>query len=133
MKDDNRVNEHMIRARPRLKVDPAFTARVMEAVRTTRQRRIVPWRMLTVAMTVLLVAVGAGTFMFINRNAAQVAATDSSNNSAASQQSSDQKSTTHYQELATSAQSDINSLSEQTGNFSDNDYADTQLADSAIY
>ena len=145
MTDDkeNAVNKRMILGRPRLKIDPAFTAKVMAEVRETKVKLFIPWRKVVLPVCVLLIVVGGGigAFTYIKQQAGTTIANGASNNPGGSsangagdsQQSGKPSNASDYQQLASSAQSDIDTMSLKTGKLSDNDYADTQLADNQIF
>jgi len=145
MTDDKEkaVNQRLIQGRPRLRFDPAFTAKVMAEVCETKVKVYIPWRKVVIPVCALLVIVGGGlgVFTFIRQQSGTVISTGVSNNvsdSSAggtdnSQLAGKPSNQSDYQKLATDAQNDIGAMSLQTGKFSDTDYADAQMADNQIF
>lgn len=134
MSDDKKVSEHMIQSRPRLHIDTAFTARVMEDVRETKQRRFIAWRKWAAVAAAAVVVFAGGAALATHQHSDQVATKSTPTSGASTSQSVvDTTSAAYYQQLASSAQSDVNAISQQTGNLSDTDYADTQLADGVVF
>lgn len=134
---DQLLSQHLIQGRPRLKIDVAFVARVMADVRETKVKRYIPWRKLTVAACVLLVVAGAGAgaLVFVKQQPGMIISNGTLNgqNGSAAGGQSGKKGAVNYQALAAGAQSDVDAMSLQTGKLSDNDYADSQLADNQIF
>lgn len=128
------VENRMKRAKPDLPIELDFTTRVMEAAGATRIRRdYTVWRTWAAAGVAVIIVAAGGAYAVMHLQASQAA-----NRTAQSQQSKStsqpkSKNAAYYQQLASSAQSDVDSMSQQTANFADGDYADSQLADSALF
>ncbi|HVU59268.1 MAG TPA: hypothetical protein VHC98_00285 [Candidatus Saccharimonadales bacterium] len=150
MIDAKTMEERMKQAKPNLPADPAFTAQVMDKIEAVAPapRPVVwtIWRPWVLAAAVAVVVAGVAVPLILTHrtkpstvagntansqpNAGNTPGTNqpSSNGSG----STSGKSAAYYQQLASNAQNDSSSIARQTGSFSDNDYADSLLADSAL-
>lgn len=141
---DQLLSQRLIQGRPRLKMDVAFTARVMAEVREAKVKHYIPWRKVIIPAFMLLVIVGAsaGGVVYLRQQMGTTISNGltssqsgnlAANGSGNSDISGKPTNLSDYQNLATEAQNDIGAMSLQTGKFSDTDYADAQMADNQIF
>lgn len=141
MINDKQLEERMRQAKPKLPVDPAFTARVMGTISEqslARQPRFAAWRLWSIAGATLIALFVVGLTVMLHRPPHTTIADTETGSSTMSQTPGGGRPTggamsVNYQGLADDAQSDIDGIHQQTSSFSDNDYGDTLLSDGALY